>query len=85
MMTKTDMVTRAQEVHKAIVGRYKFHNNVQAPNRVEVAVQGNFTVVTLDNMHVGIAKRNNNDKYNFITGFNVALNRAMHRLLQPQK
>lgn len=43
--------------------------------------QGNYTVVLLNGEYVGVSKRSKTDKYDYRTGLNKALYRAVRRLV----
>lgn len=49
---------------------------------IKMHQRGNFTMVTINDGYVGIAKRNPKDKFNPEVGKNLALHRALTELLQ---
>lgn len=75
-------VGRAVEVAQDLANRYKV--SPCTVQNVQVTRQGNFTIVSVDtesegvfSTFTGVSKRCAGDRYNPVTGFNFALNRAL--------
>lgn len=81
-MNEQELLARAKQVHQRVKSRYKVKKGMPLIKTAKFATQGNFTVVTLNGSVVGVSKRNTQDRFNIETGVNVALNRAVHNLLQ---
>lgn len=84
-MNEKELLARAKQVYKVVKSRHKVQKKTPVTSAT-MFTQGNFTLVILNGNVVGISKKNNNDPYfNPVTGVNVALNRAVHSLLQTEQ
>jgi len=74
-------VTQANIALRNLKKRYNKRSNFKV-QEVHVVRQGNFTVVTLNGGIVGVTKRAKSDKPDGMTGFHIALNRALRYKLK---
>lgn len=83
-MTDKELLEKAKKIHLKICERRNLQNPSQWVQKIEVAYalkQNNFTIVVLNNKHIGVAKRKPTDTENENIGVARALHRAVEELL----
>ena len=79
------MLEKAVEVCRVYVTRENKRTDrglaVPVINSLRTFTQGNYTVVLLNDEYIGVSKRMKKDKFNWSTGVNKALYRAVRRLV----
>ena len=81
-MTNNEQLTEARTALKNLKKRFKIKNCRSRVATVQVTRQGNFTLVEVNGGVIGMSKRMCKDPPNPVTGFHMALNKALKFMLK---